>query len=314
MSARDGPRPSRNEAAHLGTAVHRTIELLLKTEGLRLEEAWSTACDEGAASWVDPRSFSESRRVFLRLTKRLTALYELISDCGATHGDLRHELDLRSPEGLLEGRLDLLIRGAKPFIVDYKTGVALVDGEPIEQHQRQLAIYAWLVDKEHALDVPESALFSLRDGIVRVDTSRSVREAIVDAILKAQSEFNARVPGPQPAMPSDDGCTFCPFIGSCDEAWVALQDGSLAKLGGGWAVSAEVAGTVVAAANGLSAIPIRVAKGAESIEGLISEVPSHLAEKFNVGSQFRCWGLRSRSQESLRLTWRAGTSRLVHLD
>jgi hypothetical protein len=240
-------------------------------------------------------------------------LLELISQREAVSDDLRHECELTSPDGQISGQIDLLVLGKRPLVVDYKTGVALESGEPLGRYGRQLAVYAWLVDQALGVDVPESMLFSLRDGIIHVDTSRRVRDGVVEEIKAARDAYNERIPGPQPAWPSEDGCTFCPFVGECDEAWDALELGGLAQLGPGVALIGTVVGDVVTAANGLAALPIEAHSDPHRGSGIISDVPGPVVSQLQPGSKFRCWALGIRSVEPLSLAWRAGASRLVKL-
>lgn len=306
-------RSSGSPASQLGITVHRTLELALRDRGLSTDDAWCMACDEASLNGADPRELPEGRRTRLRIERRLPALLDLIAQRQPTDDGLLYEHELASPDGRVAGQLDLLVLAQQPLVVDYKTGVALEEGEPLGHFWRQLAVYAWLVDKALGIDVAESVLFSLRDGIVRVDTSSSVREEAVAEILAAQDAYNERVPGPQTARPSEDGCTFCPFVGECDEAWAALQSGFLARLGTGVAVIGEVDGEVVAASNALSGVPIRVLSNSGWRSGIISDVPQIVSSHLQVGTRFRCWALGLRSEEPLSLSWRGGASHLVKL-
>src|SRR5262249_6700391 len=144
---------------------------------------------ELAQKGTDPRSAPNSRRSLLRLERRMPELLAFI-EAREPATKLR-EQELTSPDGTVMGQLDLVLLGARPAIVDHKTGVVVSDGLPQPHYERQLAIYAWLVEKCLGVDVGEAALFSLRNGIVPVDVSTAVRDPIVNGALGARDAYNS---------------------------------------------------------------------------------------------------------------------------
>lgn len=296
--------------ALVGTAIHRTIELCLEDSPLGADEAWSQACDEAARTGRDPRAAVSARRAFLRLQRRLPDLLDYIAQRRPM--EIRRECVITSPDGTLRGQLDLLIIGARPSIVDHKTGSVLADGLPRGHYARQLALYAWLVERSLGLDVNEAALFSLRDGIIAVDVSRAVRDRIVTESIQARDAFNSRAPEAQPATPSDDACGPCPYVGSCDFAWDALRQGVI-EGGYGWgdAVRGRLRAPVVIAADGTTAVPLDVEVGTVTGEAMIIDVPVGLLEGCGVGNRLSAWRLARRSEEPLTLGWREGSSALA---
>jgi ATP-dependent exoDNAse (exonuclease V) beta subunit len=170
----------------VGVAVHRTIELCLGDPPLELDAAWAQACDEPTAAGPDPRAAPSARRSYLRLQRRLPELVEYVSQREPT--EILREHVLTSADGVINGQIDLLLIGARPSVVDHKTGVVLADGLPRQQYERQLALYAWLVDAALGIEVNDAALFSLRDGVVEVDVSRGIREETAAEALRARAE------------------------------------------------------------------------------------------------------------------------------
>lgn len=300
------PAPSTMGAARLGVAVHRAIEICLATPPVDAMTGWNEACDELSAQGDDPRAAPEARRTALRLERQLPKLVDFITQRNPSL--LLREEPLTSPDGRVSGQLDLLVCGDAPCVIDHKTGVVIDEGEPLDRYQRQLAVYAWLADVTLQLDVAESLLFSLRDGLVAVDTCRSVRESVISDVLHAQDQFNARVPGPQPANPSEETCMFCPFLGECEEAWATLRSGSVSRLGRGEVAIVEVVGDCIVATNGLAAIPIHVLAGSVAGDAVLVDVPSQSTKNLARGSTLRCWGLGLRSADPLSLSWRSGVS------
>lgn len=300
------PKSSTTGAARLGVAVHRAIEICLGTPPVDAVTGWNQACDELSTDGDDPRAAPDARRMALRLERHLPRLVDFIARRNPSL--LLREESLTSPDGRVSGQLDLLVCGDAPCVIDHKTGVVIAEGEPLDRYRRQLVLYAWLADVTLQLDVAESLLFSLRDGLVAVDTCRSVREGVISDVLHAQDQFNARVPGSQPANPSEETCMFCPFLGECDEAWATLRSGSVSRLGRGEAAIVEVVGDCIVATNGLAAIPIHVLAGSVAGDGVLVDVPSQSTKNLARGSTLRCWGLGLRSADPLSLSWRSGVS------
>jgi hypothetical protein len=220
------------------------------------------------------------------------------------------ELVLTSPDGVITGQVDLLLLGDRPSVIDHKTGLVLNDGAPRAQYQRQLAIYAWLVEVTMGVDLREAALFSLREGIVELDVSSPVRDVIVADALGSREAFNDRVPGAQLAMPSDEACAVCPFVGPCDPAWDALSRGTVERFGWGEAARALVRDHVVTSASGTAAVPLSIETGTVAGEGILIDVPSRLVSSVSIGDRLAAARVAKKSDEPLVLAWRDGTSAL----
>lgn len=294
--------------ALVGVAVHRTIELCLDDPPLDLHAAWTEACEALAQAGPDPRDAPSARRSLLRLQRRLPELIQYVEDREPT--ETRRECDLASPDGTLSGKIDLLLLGSRPSVVDHKTGVVLADGGLSGRYERQLAVYAWLVEASLGIAVDDAALFSLRDGIVEVDVSRSVRERAVAETTDARDAFNARVPGAQPATPSDRACGTCPFVGPCDSTWVALRQGLIDGIGWGDAVRGHLRAPIVSSAGGTTAVALDVQAGTTRGDVMLIDVPNVMVEGCSVGDEVAAWRLARRSDEPLTLAWREGTSSL----
>ena len=205
-----------------------------------LDEAWTTACEEVAATGADPRDAHDARRAQPRLRRRLPELQAFVESHRPC--ETRTEVNIAHEPSQLRGQIDLLLvqPGGAAVIVGHKSGVATDEGEVREQHQRQLATYAWLVGEELGLQVSEAALFSLSEGIVVVDVAPFVRNPMVAEALAARDAYDHRAPGAQPAWPSEHACGWCEHVGRCDAAWSALAGGQLEDLGFGDAIRALV--------------------------------------------------------------------------
>jgi CRISPR/Cas system-associated exonuclease Cas4 (RecB family) len=294
--------------AALGLALHRTIQLCLTDRELSVESAWALACDELARNGSDPREAVSARRTILRIQRRLPDLLAYVSEREPSEVLLEHTI--RSRDGSVKGRIDLLVLGERPAIVDHKTGLASSEGLPRERYVRQLAIYAWLVQESLGIDIAEAALFSSREGIVEVDVSAPVREPIVAEAMRLRDAFNERVPGTQPATPSDEACGTCQYVGLCDPAWEALGDGVIEGASLYEAVRGHLCSPVVTTASGLAAVPIAASCGTVTGEVMLTDVPLAMTEGCSVGDRVAAWRLRRRSDAPVTLAWREGYSSL----
>jgi hypothetical protein len=303
------PRGRRQQVAPrglVGLAVHRTIELCLADPPVALADAWDQACDELSKEGEDPRAAPNARRSFLRLERRLPELLSYIAD--RAPAEMLREHVLTSPDGVVTGQIDLLVLGERPSVIDHKTGFVLAEAVPRPHYERQLAIYAWLVQAALGVDVNDAALFSLREGVVELDVSAEVRDFIVAEALRARDAFNTRAPGAQPATPSDRACGSCPFVGPCDAAWDALRTGAVERFGWGDAARATVRAPIVVAAGGTAAVPLDIDAGTVAGAAVLIDVPVSLVDALVVGHRLSAWRLAKRSDEPLMLAWREGIS------
>lgn len=301
-----GERPRTSPWALVGNAIHRTIELCFENPPAELEDAWDQACDEMADSDGDPRSAPSARRSYLRLERRLPELRAYVEDRDPV--SILCEHSVTSPDGRVTGRIDLLVLGARPSVIDHKTGVVVDGGVASTHFQRQLAIYAWLVGTALQVEVDDAVLFSLRDGLIEVDVSEPARRPFVETAFDALAAYNDRAPGEQPATPTEEICGTCRFVGRCDAAWESLADGEVERLGWGDAIRGEVTAPVVIAAGNRGAIQMDVEIGTVGGAVVITDVPAEFVSRLDVGSGLATWGLTLRSDDPVTLAWRDGSS------
>jgi CRISPR/Cas system-associated exonuclease Cas4 (RecB family) len=273
-----------------------------------VQQAWAQACEECAADGLDPRDRPDARRTLLRLERRLSNLIEFIDDCAPSQ-DLLTEQDLTSSDGQIRGTIDLIVLGGRPSIVDYKTGLVTEDGQTVDHYIRQLALYAHLVDDCLAVNVTRAALFSLREGIVTIDVSKAVRGPIVEECIAAQLAYNARVPAVQPAVPSSSACSYCAFVGVCDEFWGPRGVAGGFELTSGACIAGRVVSAPVLAASGVGAV--QVALQVDSSMTTVTDVPNEILAAVEPGDTVRCWRLRADPAALSAMRWRSGQSALM---
>jgi CRISPR/Cas system-associated exonuclease Cas4 (RecB family) len=291
--------------AVVGLAVHRTIAVSLAAPSIPLSVAWDQACDDLAARSADPRSRPDARRAYLRLERRLPQLMAFVEARAPT--ELLIERELEAPGHLVRGRPDLVILGQHPCVIDHKSGLVMAEVGPREPYENQLVMYAWLVESALGVEVDETALFSLRQGLVTVDVSAR-RARLIDEVLSAREAFNARVPGPQPASPSETSCNWCPFVGPCDSAWRALQEGQVDRLGWGEAVRGTSRTEAISSSNRRAAVALDIDIGTVSGSASIIDIPADRVADLRAGDRVAVWALTKRNDDPLTLAWHDGVS------
>lgn len=242
-----GSPTSRNPAQVLGDLCHEVLEELVNTGAIR-EEHWAEALDPVWRRVVD-RTAGEVHQAphepslagapaqwpgyvikRARLAKAARRLHDLL-DRVEPGAEFMSEIPLSSADGRLQGRPDLIVRGAtQTWIVDYKTG-SVVDEDgvtPRPTYVRQLHFYA-LLERENAGRWPTHGfLVPLNGPILEVAIDPGVSSGIGRDALQVIDGFNAVAPGVQPAAPGPVACRYCawatrcgPFWEACDSSWDA---------------------------------------------------------------------------------------------
>jgi len=290
-----------SEAAALGTVAHRAIELAL--QGDELNDAWAQGCaEEQARSGADPMEYPAARRTLLRLKKHLPRLLELLG----TMPDSRRlsETWLETADVALGGKPDLVAISPDnlALVIDYKSGLVSDEEGVKSAYVRQLLFYGVLVDECLTATPVMLALLSLREGVVQVEPSTEGMAEVATLARAARLEFNQRVPGAQPAEPSEENCQWCRFAARCNAFWQAVEPH--------WAVAVgdAVRGTVEAdpehSTTGVTTLRVMVEHGplAGSM-AILAGIPSHLVASAAIGSVVSVLDLRARSEDPLVLTW-----------
>jgi hypothetical protein len=289
--------------ALLGTAVHLAVELLVRSisvEQLSPEAAWEAACTELTTSSGDPRELPGARRAALRFVHRAPELLRLIEEVAPQ--ECLTEEELVSADGLIGGTADLIcLTPTDLVVIDHKTGFVSDDGMPKAGYERQIRIYAGLASERFGRRATRGVLMSMREGVVDVDVDSALVDDEVSAARAALKEYNERVPGPQPAVPSLDVCVWCPHKARCDAFWDVLTTDWVPAIGE--CTTGRITPAPQVAANGLGAIGVKVRDG--SIEAgsaiVIAEVPAEILGGLGEDDVIRVTGLRpTKSQTSFR--------------
>lgn len=201
----------------------------------RLDEAWDTEIASevlAMASENDSRSAREVPERWAdyevkraRLSHVAQRVRELLLQL-PPEATILPEVSLEGYDRRLRGVADLVMRPPGTHrVVDYKTGGVLDarSNMPREKYVRQLQLYAAL-EEESTGQWPETLhLLPLRGAPVEVDVDPGACKALATEALELLSTFNAACPGPQPASPSLEGCSECPFSARCPDFWGACE-------------------------------------------------------------------------------------------
>jgi PD-(D/E)XK nuclease superfamily len=223
-----------NGRAVLGDACHHVLERLVTRgeiyasnwEGA-LGEAWEEELRTMAAQAaihrvVDaPMRWPGAELTRARLTVVARRVRELLSGAGSD-AEVLTEPTLRSRDGLLEGRLDLLVRGSsRHAVIDYKTGATVdpTSGTMREAYLTQLQLYSYLEWECSGSWPSEALLLPFNGPPLHIDVDPIACASRAQEARALLAAYNATAPGAQPASPTPQGCAYCPFSVECDAFW-----------------------------------------------------------------------------------------------
>jgi hypothetical protein len=277
--------------ALIGSIAHRAMELHLSERAP--SDPWTSAVNEAIGSGIDITGLPGLDRAALRFVRRAREATELIDSLAPT--DVHLEERLVSADGFIEGTPDVVvIHEDGCTIIDHKTGEVL-DTEGVETKEpleTQIRLYASLAEEVHHAPARRGVLLSFRRGAVDVSVSEPELSAARARAAALRHEYNARAPGPQPAIASNETCTWCEHKARCDGFWAAASAGVLDSKGD--ALCGHVCGSAEMATVGVAAITLEVTIGTSSVgdEVIVAEIPSQIATGLADGDGIALTGLR----------------------
>ena len=167
-----GFTPVRASAMLFGMLVHETIEDIHRA-ALRHEE--KTITEENIKSWFESNydSLSKSEHSYLAGGQKKTALRQIQRYADKQNGDwsaiqqAEVDVSLVKQDYIIEGKIDLIRgKGDTVEIVDFKSESKPMKGEKaeeLERYQKQLNIYAHLVEKNTGRKVSKMHLYYTGD-------------------------------------------------------------------------------------------------------------------------------------------------------
>lgn len=213
--------PVRVSALLFGMLVHQTIEDIHKA-ALRHEEG--TITDDNITRWFDANytSLSKSERSYLAEPQRNAALKQVLRyaerQAGAwdTIREAEVDVSLVKPDYIIEGKIDLIKgEGDTVGLVDFKSEKKpdlFKDHERIEQYQRQLQVYAHLVEERTGHKVSKMHLYYTGEESGVPTISFPYQKAAIDATIQEfddtvhkilRKEFNHTAKSPKTCAECD---------------------------------------------------------------------------------------------------------------
>lgn len=267
-------------AARLGSVVHRLLEEAgcgsVPAEGSAIDSRWRELIAEAESEMtclhLERRFVPLSQHVpqfdviRIRAQARTAELARYVRDaetraCEVTDSPYGTELRVQSSDGLIEGRIDRVVRTSTgPVIQDYKSGAIFslrdgVDHEIRPEYSAQLRLYAALYyeavgDWPKRLELvplsgsPQEVSYSRADSLKLLESARSVLREVNDELARSSDDWEAVERAL--ATPSPSACRFCTYRPACstylshegdsNENWPADTWGTfhgLASLGNG---------------------------------------------------------------------------------
>lgn len=185
--------PVRVSALLFGMLVHQTIEDIHKA-ALRHEESMIT--DDNITRWFDANytSLSKSERSYLAEPQRRAALNQVLryAERQASSWDAIREaevdISLVKPDYIIEGKIDLIKgEGDTVELVDFKSEKKpdiFKDRERIDRYQRQLQVYAHLVEERTGHKVSKMHLYYTGEETGIPTISFPYQKAAVEATIQ----------------------------------------------------------------------------------------------------------------------------------
>lgn len=249
----------KHPAARLGTVMHSMLEKAGNGE-LRsiasFDTFWLESVEEEERkmreSWIEQHLLPlESTAKHFELKKRQCKLLAqricldsapILQKClpPRTAGQ---EVELRTPDGQVKGRADVIKRQEEgDIIIDFKTGDLTTDRDSntpqvIENYALQLKLYAAIYHAERgswpvalrlvgiegqSIDVP----FSPTDCLKLLQEARTILNK-TNCEIRSSSDYSATLT--QFASPGEENCKYCGYRPCCTPYW-----GARAKGGDGW--------------------------------------------------------------------------------
>lgn len=213
--------PVRQSAMLFGMLVHQTIEDIHKA-ALRHEESLIT--DDNITRWFDANytSLSKAEHSYLAEPARRTALNQVLryaerqADSWDTIREAEVDISLVKPDYIIEGKIDLIKgEGDTVELVDFKSEKKpdlFRDKERIDRYQRQLQVYAHLVEERTGHKVSKMHLYYTGEESGVPTISFPYQKAAIDATIQEfddtvhkimRKEFSQKTSSPKTCQECD---------------------------------------------------------------------------------------------------------------
>jgi hypothetical protein len=248
--------------------------------------AWEAQCEkvrlevrvDGPAEAARWRNYGVARAG----TKRLAAA---LADLGSAR-DVRAEVALRSADGLLRGRADLVVLDAPTEVIDFKSAQA---GELPPAWRLQLELYGYLVTETLDLVPERLSVMVLGQGPTSWAAGADRLQMVAAETRQLLRRYNAAAARSEVSVlaePGPDMCRWCRYAPRCPAFWESVN-------AAWWRDVLSFYGTVQdvrVARRGTGAYSIRCSETGATLE--LSGVDADRASVVRVGDEIAVVGAR----------------------
>jgi hypothetical protein len=138
-----------------------------------------------------------------------------------TSMDARTEVDVASRDGLLVGRIDLVLpTEGGIFLIDYKSGAVLDTevGGMIASYRQQLELYVYLFAEQEGQWPVRAGLLPLVGDPVEISVDPAASAKLADLARGLLLAYN-QMPKPPAGTPSPGTCAMCTYAARCPTFW-----------------------------------------------------------------------------------------------
>jgi CRISPR/Cas system-associated exonuclease Cas4 (RecB family) len=222
-------------AAFIGILIHRVLNRLVQQVLL----AGGNASAELARVWDEEVAYLSSEQGLSARTvlefpgyqvkrsraRHLVQRLEVIWAGRDTSRDPQTEVDVASRDGLLVGRIDLVLPiEAGTLLIDYKSG-AVLDAEVggmIASYRQQLELYAYLFAEQEGQWPVRAGLLPLVGDPVEISVDPAASAKLADLARGILHAYN-QMPKPPAGTPSPGTCAMCTYAARCATFWESCE-------------------------------------------------------------------------------------------
>lgn len=139
---------------------------------------------------------------------------------------LGHEINVRTPDGKLAGRIDVVEKNeGKLILADFKTGDILEDAEVKEEYKTQLMLYAAIFAEQHDIWPDRLVLIPMAGEQVEIAMEQPRCEELAEEARSLLAEIDEMVESLPKSRASihklgkvnPENCSLCPYRPCCSE-------------------------------------------------------------------------------------------------
>jgi RecB family exonuclease len=226
-----GPPAGLAPAAFIGVLIHRVLDRLVQqvllsggNASAELSRVWdeevahlSTEVGLSARAVLELPGYQVKRARVRHLVQRLEVMWAERD----TSIEPRTELDVASRDGLLVGRIDLVLpTPAGIVLIDYKSGAVWEAelGGMIASYRQQLELYVYLYAEQEGRWPVRAGLLPLVGDPVEISVDPAASSKLADMARGLLRGYN-QMHKPPRGTPSPETCAMCAYAARCAPFW-----------------------------------------------------------------------------------------------